>query len=145
MPVDAGTRFGPYETVAWLGAGGMGEVYEAVDTRLNRRVALKILPPSRVADADRRRRFVQEAQLASTLQHPHIVTIFDIGSANGTEYLAMELVGGRTLDIVIPARGCRVADALRYGIQIADALAAAHAAGIVHRDLKPSNIMVTDQ
>src|SRR5436190_18580181 len=145
MPLAAGTCFGPYETVAFLGAGGMGEVYEAIDTRLNRRVALKILPAALVADEERRRRFVQEAQLASALQHPNIVTIFDIGSAGGTEYLAMELVRGRTLDALIPARGLRVTNALRYGAQIADALAAAHAAGIVHRDLKPSNLMVTDQ
>ncbi len=145
MPLDTPTRFGPYETVAFLGAGGMGDVYEAVDTRLNRRVALKILPPHLVANEDRRRRFMQEAQLASSLQHPHIVTIYDIGSANSTEYLAMELVRGRTLADAIPEHGLRLADALRYGIQITDALAAAHAAGIVHRDLKPGNIMVTDQ
>ena len=145
MPLEPGSRFGPYETVAFLGAGGMGEVYEAVDSRLNRKVALKILPPELVANDDRRRRFVQEAQLASSLQHPNIVTIFDIGTADATEYLAMELVRGRTLDGVIPNKGLRLADALRYGIQITDALAAAHAAGIVHRDLKPGNIMVNDQ
>jgi eukaryotic-like serine/threonine-protein kinase len=145
MPFAAGTRFGPYETVAFLGAGGMGEVYEALDARLGRRVALKILPPSLIANEEGRRRFVQEAQLASSLQHPNIVTIFDIGSANETEYLAMELVRGRTLDTLIPNKGLRLTDALRYGIQITDALAAAHAAGIVHRDLKPGNIMVSDQ
>jgi eukaryotic-like serine/threonine-protein kinase len=145
MPLASPTRFGPYETVSFLGAGGMGEVYEAIDTRLNRRVALKVLPPHLVADEDRRRRFVQEAQLASSLQHPHIVTIYDIGSANATDYIAMELVRGRTLDSVIPNKGLRLGDALRYGIQITDALSAAHAAGIVHRDLKPGNIMVTDQ
>ena len=145
MSLAAGTRFGPYETVGFLGAGGMGDVYEALDTRLNRRVALKILPPALVADPDRRRRFVQEAQLASALQHPNIVTIFDIGSTSETDYLAMELVRGRTLDAVIPNNGLRLADALRYGIQISDALAAAHGAGIVHRDLKPTNIMVTEQ
>jgi Tol biopolymer transport system component len=139
------SRLGPYEVVALLGAGGMGEVYDAVDTRLHRHVALKVLPPHLVADDERRRRFVQEAQLASSLQHPHIVTIYDIGSADGTEYLAMELVRGRTLDQVIPTSGLRLPDALRYGIQITDALAAAHAAGVVHRDLKPTNIMVTDQ
>jgi serine/threonine protein kinase len=123
----------------------MGEVYEAIDTRLNRRVALKVLPPHLVVDEDRRRRFVQEAQLASSLQHPHIVTIYDIGSANSADYIAMELVRGRTLDSVIPNKGLRLGDALRYGIQITDALSAAHAAGVVHRDLKPGNIMVTDQ
>ncbi len=145
MPLATPTRFGPYETISFLGAGGMGDVYEAIDTRLNRRVALKVLPPHLVADEDRRRRFVQEAQLASSLQHPHIVTIYDIGSANSADYIAMERVRGRTLDSVIPNKGLRLGDALRYGIQITDALSAAHAAGIVHRDLKPGNIMVTDQ
>ncbi len=145
MPLPTPTRFGPYETVSFLGAGGMGEVYEAIDTRLNRHVALKVLPPHLVADEERRRRFVQEAQLASSLQHPHIVTIYDIGSANAADYIAMEFVRGRTLDSVIPNKGLRLGDALRYGVQITDALSAAHAAGIVHRDLKPGNIMVTDQ
>jgi Tol biopolymer transport system component len=145
MALDPGTLIGPYEIVAFLGAGGMGEVYQAQDPRLNRMVALKILPAALVVDEERRRRFVQEAQLASSLQHPNIVTIYDIGSAGEIEYLAMELVRGRTLDSLIPHKGLRLADALRYGIQITDALAAAHAAGVVHRDLKPSNIMVTDQ
>lgn len=145
MPLDPGTHVGPYEVVAFLGSGGMGEVYEAVDTRLNRRVALKVLPPALVANADRRRRFLQEAQLASALQHANIVTIFDIGTAGDTDYLAMELVRGRRLDAAIPSHGMRVIDALRLAVQIADALAAAHAAGIVHRDLKPANVMVTDQ
>src|SRR5262245_7847180 len=145
MPLPTPTRFGPYETVSFLGAGGMGEVYEAIDTRLNRHVALKVLPPHLVADEERRRRFVQEAQLASSLQHSNIVTIYDIGSANSADYIAMELVRGRALDSLIPNKGLRLGDALRYGIQITDALAAAHSAGIVHRDLKPGNIMVTDQ
>jgi eukaryotic-like serine/threonine-protein kinase len=145
MPLAAPSRFGPYETVSFLGAGGMGEVYEAIDTRLNRRVALKVLPPQLVTDEERRRRFIQEAQLASSLQHPNIITIYDIGSANSADYIAMELVRGRTLDSVIPNKGLRLGDALRYGIQITDALSAAHAAGIVHRDLKPGNIMVTEQ
>jgi serine/threonine protein kinase len=121
----------------------MGEVYRAHDERLNRQVALKVLSAERVADADRRRRFLQEAQLASALQHPNIVTIFDIGSAEGVEYLAMELVRGRTLDTIITLRGLPLETALSYARQIADALVAAHAAGIVHRDLKPANIMVT--
>lgn len=144
MTLAAGTPIGPYEIVGLLGAGGMGEVYQARDTRLNRLVALKVLSSSIGTDADRRQRFVQEAQLASSLQHPNIVTVFDIGSADGVEYLAMELVRGRPLDKVIPPGGLRLNDALRYSTQIAGALAAAHAAGIVHRDLKPGNIMVTD-
>jgi serine/threonine protein kinase len=144
MALDAGTRMGPYQIVSLLGVGGMGEVYRAHDPRLNRLVALKVLPPDRVGNPERRARFVQEAQLASSLQHPNIVTIFDIGSAEGADYLAMELVRGRTLDAVVPASGLPLQDALRYGSQIADALAAAHAAGVVHRDLKPGNIMVTE-
>src|SRR5215831_15899571 len=123
----------------------MGEVYRARDGRLNREVALKLLPADLVANIERRRRFVQEAQLASSLQHPNIVTIFDIGSSDAGEYLAMELVKGRTMYALISEKGLRLPDALRYGVQITDALAAAHAAGIVHRDLKPGNIMVTDQ
>jgi len=145
MPLESGSRLGPYEIVALLGAGGMGEVYQARDSRLNRMVALKVLPVDLVADTERRLRFIQEAQLASSLQHPNIITIFDIGSSDGGEYVAMELVRGQTLDAVIPKKGLRLQPALQYAIQITDALAAAHGAGIVHRDLKPSNIMVTEQ
>jgi Tol biopolymer transport system component len=123
----------------------MGEVYRARDGRLNREVALKLLPADLVSNAERQRRFVQEAQLASALQHPNIVTIFDIGSSDAGEYLAMELVKGRTMAALISEKGLRLSDALRYGVQITDALGAAHAAGIIHRDLKPGNIMVTDQ
>jgi eukaryotic-like serine/threonine-protein kinase len=146
MPLDPGTHLGPYRIVDLLGVGGMGEVYRARDGRLNRQVALKVLPADRVAaNAERRSRFVQEAQLASALQHPNIVTIYDIGSTEAGDYLAMELVRGRTLDTVIPQAGLPLPSALRYAAQIVDALAAAHAAGIVHRDLKPGNIMVTEQ
>ena len=143
MSLESGTTLGPYRIVSLLGAGAMGEVYRAHDDRLNRLVALKVLSAERVANPDRRRRFRQEAQLASALQHPNIVTIFDIGSAEGVEYLAMELVRGRTLDTLIAHRGLPLETAVRYAAQIVDALAAAHAAGIVHRDLKPANIMVT--
>jgi serine/threonine protein kinase/dipeptidyl aminopeptidase/acylaminoacyl peptidase len=145
MTLAAGMRLGPYELQTPLGSGGMGEVYQARDSRLNREVALKVLPAHLMVNPDRRRRFVQEAQLASSLQHPNIVTIFDIGSAEGADFLAMELVHGRTLDAVIPRGGLRASEAVRYSIAITDALAAAHAAGIVHRDLKPANLMVTDQ
>ena len=145
MSLTSGTRLGPYEIGVLLGEGGMGQVYQARDSRLNRLVALKILPTNLVGDHERRRRFVQEARLASSLQHPNIVTVFDIGSADGVDFLAMELVRGRTLDRVIAKGGLRLADALRTATEVADALAAAHAAGIVHRDLKPSNIMITDQ
>jgi serine/threonine protein kinase/Tol biopolymer transport system component len=145
MPLEPGTHLGPYKIVDLLGVGGMGEVYRARDPRLNRLVALKVLRGEREAGPERRSRFIQEAQLASALQHPNIVTVFDIGSSEGGDYLAMELVRGRTLDTVIPANGLTLPHALRYATQIADALAAAHSAGIVHRDLKPGNIMVTDQ
>ena len=124
--------------------GAMGEVYHARDTRLNRMVALKILPGQLETQPEHHDRFVQEAQLASSLQHPNIVTIFDIGTDGPVTYLAMELVRGRPLDQVIPVGGLRLKDALRYAIEIADALTAAHGAGIVHRDLKPANIMVAD-
>src|SRR5689334_17036355 len=142
MPLDPGTHLGPYRIVDLIGVGGMGEVYRARDDRLNRQVALKVLPADRVAaNAERRSRFVQEAQLASALQHPNIVTIYDIGSTDAGDYLAMELARGRTLDTVIPQAGLPLPSALRYATQIVDALSAAHAAGIVHRDLKPGNIM----
>ncbi len=120
----------------------MGEVYRARDPRLNREVAIKVLPTDRLTDENRRRRFVQEAQAASALNHPHIVTIYEIESANGADFIVMEYVRGKTLDGLISRQGMRLSDALRIGIAIADALAAAHARGIIHRDLKPANVMV---
>jgi Tol biopolymer transport system component len=143
MSLSPGTRLGPYEIVAPLGSGGMGEVYKARDARLDRFVAIKVLPADKLADADRKRRFIQEARAASALNHPNIVTIHDVGSENGVEFLAMELVAGKTLDDLTPRDGFRIPEMLRYAVQAADALAKAHAAGIVHRDLKPGNIMVT--
>src|SRR5689334_20682351 len=132
-----------------LGAGGMGVVYRAFDTHLDRSVAIKVLPASALADPERRIRFVHEAKAASALSHPNIVTIHDIDTAmdgdHPVDYIAMEYVAGRTLDQLIGRKGLKVAEVLKYGSQIADALTAAHAAGIVHRDLKPANIMVTDQ
>jgi len=138
-----GRTISHYEVQEKLGAGGMGEIYKARDPRLNRTVAIKALPAGSTGDPDRRRRFIQEAQAASGLNHPNIITIHDILSEDGNDYMVMEFVAGKTLDGVIPAGGLPVTIALRYGAQIADALAAAHAAGIVHRDLKPANIMVT--
>jgi serine/threonine protein kinase len=128
-----------YHVLDKLGEGGMGTVYRAQDTRLSRFVALKILPAKAVADPDRRNRFIQEARAASALNHPNIITVYDIGA----DFIAMEYVDGRPLDQVIGRRGLPLAEALHYGIEIADALAAAHAVGIVHRDLKPGNVMVT--
>ncbi len=132
-----------YEILAKLGEGGMGVLYKARDGRLDRLVALKILRPDKVADPERRRRFVQEARAASALNHPHIVTVYDIGETDGVHFIAMELVEGTTLADRIGRTGLALPDALRHAAQIADALAQAHAKGIVHRDLKPHNVMVT--
>jgi serine/threonine protein kinase len=132
-----------YRILKKLGEGGMGVVYKALDTHLDRFVALKLLPPEKVADPDRKHRFVQEAKTASALNHPNIITVHDISQADGVTFIAMECVEGNTLGQLIGRKGLELSDALRYGIQIAGALAKAHAAGIVHRDLKPSNIMVT--
>ena len=144
MPVAPGSKLGPYEILALLGAGGMGEVYRARDLRLGREVAIKVLPAERMADADRRRRFVQEARAASALNHPNIVTIHEIGSVDGIDFIVMEYVRGKTLDLVIPAQGMSLPQVLRIAIPMADALARAHAAGIVHRDVKPSNVALSD-
>ena len=132
-----------YQLVEKLGAGGMGEVYKARDTRLNRFVAMKVLPEAMSADPERRRRFVHEAQAASALNHPNIVTIYDIVSDAGIQYLVMEYVNGKTLLELVPQGGLTAPLTIRYAIQMADALSAAHAAGIIHRDLKPANVMVT--
>jgi serine/threonine protein kinase len=140
-----GERLLHYEITEKLGEGGMGVVYKARDTHLNRFVALKMLPPDRVADPARKARFVQEAKAASALNHPNIVTIHDISSDSGIDFLVMEYVAGRPLDRLLGHRGFPLRDGLAYAIQIADALAAAHEAGIVHRDLKPGIIMVTDK
>jgi eukaryotic-like serine/threonine-protein kinase len=142
MALPPCSTLGPYEILALIGAGGMGEVYRARDPRLNREVAIKVLPADRVSDEHRRRRFVQEAHAASALNHPPIVTIHEIESANGTDFIVMEYVRGKSLDAVIPRHGLRLGEVLRIAIPVADALAAAHARGIVHRDLKPANVMV---
>jgi Tol biopolymer transport system component/tRNA A-37 threonylcarbamoyl transferase component Bud32 len=134
-----------YEILEKLGEGGMGVVWKARDTRLNRLVALKTLPADKLADEGRRRRFIQEAQAASALNDPNIVTIYDIASENGTDFIAMEYVDGQTLGHLIPKRGMRIEEILRYAIQISGAMAKAHSAGIVHRDLKPGNIMVNSE
>src|SRR5579871_5391561 len=132
-----------YKLLEKLGAGGMGEIYKAEDTRLHRTVAIKILSPAVASDPERRKRFLQEAQAASALNHPNIITIYDIVSEGDTQCMVMEYVAGKTLREMIPAGGLRVPQALQYAVQIAGALSAAHAAGIIHRDLKPSNVMIT--
>ena len=138
-----GRTIGHYEIAEKLGEGGMGAVYKARDVRLDRFVALKVLPAEKIADPDRKRRFAQEARSASALNHPNIVTIYDIGSADGVDFIAMEYVAGRTLAELIDRRGMPLAEVLKYAVQIGDALSTAHAAGLVHRDLKPANVMVT--
>ncbi len=137
-----GQTLAHYQILEKLGSGGMGEVYKARDTRLHRAVAIKVLPPGKVANADRKRRFIQEAQSASALNHPNIVTIYDINEENGIDYMVMEYIDGKTLDAAIPRQGMRLGEALKVAIPVADGLAKAHAAGIIHRDIKPSNIMI---
>ena len=143
MSITAGSRIGPYEILSPLGAGGMGEVYKAHDTRLNRDVAIKVLPPSFAADEERLRRFTLEAQSAGALNHPNILVVHDVGTDGGIPYVVSELLEGHTLrealtDGALPAR-----KAVDYAIQTANGLAAAHEKGIVHRDLKPENLFVT--
>jgi serine/threonine protein kinase/formylglycine-generating enzyme required for sulfatase activity/predicted esterase len=144
MALIPGTKFGPYEIQSLLGAGGMGEVYRARDTRLQRTVAIKVLPAKLSSDPDLHARFEQEAKSISGLQHPNICVVHDIGSQDGVDFMVMEYVAGQTLDKLIPPSGMATDLALRYAIQVAEALARAHSAGIVHRDLKPANIMVDE-
>jgi len=133
-----------YQFLEKLGAGGMGEIWKAQDTRLNRFVAVKVLTSASAGDPERRRRFIQEAQAASALNHPNIITIHDIISEGDAEFMVMEYVQGKTLIDLIPKGGLRVPQVLKYAVQMTDALQTAHAAGIVHRDLKPGNVMVTE-
>jgi serine/threonine protein kinase/Tol biopolymer transport system component len=139
-----GQTISHFEILEKLGEGGMGVVYKARDTHLDRPVAIKVLPSDKAADPERRRRFAQEARAASALSHPNIVTIYDIDNADGVYFIVMEYVAGKPLDRVIGRKGLPLGTALGYGVQIADGLARAHGAGIVHRDLKPANVMVTD-
>ncbi|MBA2260430.1 MAG: serine/threonine protein kinase, partial [Acidobacteria bacterium] len=144
MHLSVGTRLGPYEIVSPLGAGGMGEVYRARDTQLNRNVAIKVLPELFALDAERLARFTREAQTLAALNHPNIAQIYGLESAGaaGTRALVMELVEGEDLSVVIERGAVPLAEALPIARQIADALEAAHESGIIHRDLKPANVKV---
>jgi serine/threonine protein kinase len=139
-----GTTLARYEIIEKLGEGGMGVVYKARDNQLDRFVAIKVLPREKLTSPDRKLRFIQEAKSASALNHPNIITIYEIGNQDGIDFIAMEFIAGRTLDRVIPRDGLKIPDLLKYALPIADGLARAHAAGIVHRDLKPGNIMIGD-
>ena len=143
MPLEAGTQLGPYEILSPLGAGGMGEVYKARDTRLDRTVAIKVLLAHVADDPDLRQRFEREAKTISSLNHPHICTLHDIGQQDGIDYLVMEYLEGETLAARLTKGPLPTDQVLRYATEIADALDKAHRKGITHRDLKPGNIMIT--
>jgi serine/threonine protein kinase len=142
MPLPAGSRLGPYEILAPLGAGGMGEVFRARDTRLGREVAIKVLHSEAGLNEERRRRFEIEAQAASCLNHPNILSIYDIGEEQGLPYIVSELLSGESLREIIARGAVPMRTLLDIAVQTADGLAAAHAAGITHRDLKPENLFL---
>ncbi len=142
MPLASGTKLGPYEIQSPLGAGGMGEVYRARDTRLGRDVAIKVLPAHLTSNPDLRQRLDSEAMAISSLSHPHICTLYDVGSQDGVDFLVMEHLEGETLADRLQRGAMPLEAALKAAIEIADALAKAHSRGIVHRDLKPANIML---
>src|SRR5215468_4209558 len=143
MRLAPGKQLGPYQITAALGAGGMGEVYRARDTRLERTVAIKILPSHLSSDPIRKQRFKREAKTISSLNHPHICVLYDVGHQDGIDYLVMECLEGETLAKRLEKGPLPLEQVLNYGAQIADALDKAHRSGIVHRDLKPGNIMLT--
>jgi serine/threonine protein kinase len=143
MGLATGTRLGPYEIQSPLGAGGMGEVYRARDTRLERTVAIKILSAQFSSDPVRKQRFEREAKTISSLNHPHICVLYDVGYQDGMDYLVMECVEGETLARRLEKGRLPLDQVLKYGAQIADGLNKAHRSGVVHRDLKPGNIMLT--
>ena len=142
--MKVGSRVGPYEILAPLGAGGMGEVYRARDTRLGRDVAIKVLPAEFAADPERLRRFEKEARATGSLNHPNILVIYDVGTHEGSPYLVEELLEGQTLAQRLRAGRLTVSKSIELAVQIAKGLAAAHEKGIVHRDLKPDNIYVSN-
>src|SRR5215467_12656110 len=143
MTLSAGSRLGPYEVLAQIGAGGMGEVYKARDTRLERTVAVKVLPKHLSASPEVRQRFEREAKTVSQLSHPHICALYDVGREGETEYLVMEYLEGDTLSDRLARGALPLEQTLKFGVEIADALDKAHRQGIVHRDLKPGNVMLT--
>ena len=143
MALTSGTKLGPYEIQSPLGAGGMGEVYRAKDTRLDRTVAIKILPTHLSDNPEFKQRFEREARTVSSLNHPHICHLYDVGSQDGTEFLVMEFLDGETLAERLRKGALPLPELLKIGIEVAEALDISHRAGIVHRDLKPGNIMLT--
>src|SRR5271163_675975 len=143
MPLAPSTKLGPYEIQSPLGAGGMGEVYRALDTRLDRTVAIKVLAAHLSSSPELKQRFEREARSVSSLNHPHICQLFDVGSQNGADYLVMELLDGETLAERLKKGAMPLGELLKTGTEIAEALEVAHRAGIIHRDLKPGNIMLT--
>ena len=145
MSLNSGSKLGPYEILAPLGAGGMGEVYRARDSRLDRVVAVKVLPSSFASDAERLRRFEQEARSVAALNHPNILAVHDIGTHDGAPYMVCELLEGETLRDRLHGGVLSPRKAVELAIQIAEGLAAAHEKGIVHRDLKPENIFLTKE
>src|SRR5215510_2908741 len=142
MPLAPGTRLGPYEVTAQIGAGGMGEVYRAVDTRLDRHVAIKVLPAYVASDSHLRQRFEREARTVAGLNHPHICVLHDVGREDGVDFLVMEELTGETLSARLKKGPLPIDVVLRYAIEILDALDKAHHHGVVHRDLKPANIFL---
>ncbi len=143
MPLPSGTKLGPYEVQSPLGAGGMGEVYRAKDTRLDRTVAVKILPSHLSDNPDARQRFDREARAISSLNHPNICTLHDVGHQDGVDFLVMEFLEGETLADRLAKGPLPTEQVLRYGIEICEGLERAHKSGVVHRDLKPGNVMLT--
>jgi len=143
MPLPSGTRLGPYEVLSPLGAGGMGEVYKARDTRLDRTVAIKVLPTDVAADVEFRARFDREAKVISRLNHPHICTVYDVGEDGGTAFLVLEYIEAETLAARLARDSIALSDVLSIATDIASALDAAHRHGIVHRDFKPGNVTIS--
>src|ERR1700682_2031281 len=143
MPILTGKRLGPYEILSAIGAGGMGEVYRAKDNRLDRIVAIKVLPAPAAGQGDLRERFEREARAISSLNHPHICVLYDVGHQDGIDYLVMEFLEGETLGKRLEKGPLPLDQVLKFGMQTADALDKAHRSGVVHRDLKPGNIMLT--